>query len=266
MPQGGRRVVAIVQARMRSSRLPGKVLMDIADQPMIARVLHRVRAIRGVDAVVLATGAHEANQPLVEAGRVAGVSVFAGDEDDVLDRYYRAAQEHAADVVMRITADCPLLDPEVSGRVLTRYLAGDVDMASNVYPPTFPDGLDTWVFSATALERAWCEARLRSEREHVTPYIAKHADLFRLANVASPVDLSAHRWTVDEPVDLTFVRRVYGALDRGDGMFTMAEVLDLLAREPELRGLNKGIGRDEGYAKSLREDASPVPAAENAKD
>ena len=256
------RIVAIVQARMRSSRLPAKVLADLRGMPMIARVVRRVRAIPRVSEVVVATGAHEANRPLVDAGRTLGVAVFAGSEDDVLDRYYQAAREHRADVVVRITADCPLLDPEVSGRVVHRYLAGDVDMAANVYPPTFPDGFDTWVVSMAALERAWREARLRSEREHVMPYIAKHTESFRVANVASPTDLSAHRWTVDEPEDLAFVCRVYEALDRGEGMFSTREVLDLLAREPGLRGLNAGIGRDEGYAKSLREDAivSVLPA------
>src|SRR5207237_3343974 len=108
------RIVAIVQARMRSSRLPAKVIADIGGMPMIARVVHRVRAVPGVSEIVLATGTHDANRPLVEAGRAAGVAVFAGSEDDVLDRFYQAAREHAADVVVRITADCPLLDPTVS--------------------------------------------------------------------------------------------------------------------------------------------------------
>lgn len=248
-------VVAIVQARMGSSRLPGKVMADLLGRPLLARVLERAQAIRSVDSVILATTRAARDRVLLELAKECDVIPFAGSEDDVLDRYYAAARAVSADIIIRLTADCPLLDPEVTGQVLERFLQGDVDYASNNHPPTFPDGLDSEVFSFLALEEAWRRARLTSEREHVTPYIWKNPAKFRLSNIASPIDLSAMRWTVDEPADLEFVRAVYAGLCRNNQVpFHVADVLALLAREPALGKLNQGLVRDEGYAKSLLDD------------
>lgn len=247
--------IAIIQARVGSTRLPGKVLADLCGRPLLAQVIERAKLIRGLDRVVVATTTAERDRPLLELAGRCGAEAFSGSEEDVLDRYYRAAQSFGAETVVRLTADCPLLDPEVSGRVLARFRQGDVDYASNCRPPTFPNGLETEVFSFAALERAWSEAVLTSEIEHVTPYIWKRPQSFRLANVTSPVDLSALRWTVDEPQDLEFVRAVYGRLHReGAPPFGLAEVLALLEREPGLSNINLGFARNEGYAKSLRED------------
>jgi len=261
-----RRVIAVVEARMGSTRLPGKALAEIAGRPMVAHVMERAAAVPGIDAVVLATTIDASDDALVAWARAAGWPTLRGSVDDVLDRVYGALAAHPADAVVRVTGDCPLLDPAVSGRVVAALLAraGEVvDYASNVHPPTYPDGLDTEICSAAALERAWAEARRASDREHVTAYLWRHPERFRLVNVAHREDLSAHRWTVDTPADLDFVREVYTAL--GDArIFGMAEVLDLLRARPALAALNAGQRRNEGYERSRRRDAASPPAAGRA--
>jgi spore coat polysaccharide biosynthesis protein SpsF (cytidylyltransferase family) len=249
------RCVAIVQARVGSSRLPGKALLDIAGRPMIAHVLDRALDIAGVDAAVLATTVAPADDALMDFARRRDIPCTRGSEDDVLDRFHQAVSEHPADVIVRVTADCPLLDPRVSGLVLGEYLrrAGDVDYVSNVHPPTYPDGLDTEVLSREALERVWRDADRPSEREHVTSYIWRNAAAFRVANVATEPSRAHLRWTVDELADLEFVRAVYARLYRGS-IFGMEAVLELLAVEPDLIRINAGIDRNEGYVRSLRAD------------
>jgi len=242
---------------MGSSRLPGKSLQDVAGRPLLAHVIARARAIEGVDRVVVATTTDPRDEAIETLARSEGVAAFRGSEADVLDRYYGAATEHDADVIMRLTADCPVLDPRVSAMVLERFMQGDVDYAGIGTPPTFPDGLDTEVFSFAALERAWREATLASEREHVTPYIWKNPDRFRLVNLIHDPDLSEHRWTVDTAADLEFIRMLYARLyDPAATPFGMDAILALLAREPALRAVNQGITRNEGYAISLKKEGS----------
>jgi glutamate-1-semialdehyde 2,1-aminomutase/spore coat polysaccharide biosynthesis protein SpsF len=248
-------IAAIVQARMGSSRLPGKTLADVAGRPMLARLVERARRIDGVEAVIIATTEQPADDAIVAFATAAGLPVHRGSETDVLDRVHGAAARFGASVVVRITPDCPLLDPAVAGQVVRRFreAAGRLDYVSNTQPPTFPDGQDTEVFSFAALDTAWREARLGSEREHVTPFIWKQPQRFRLANVAHVPDLSHLRWTVDEPADLEFVRAVYRRLG-AEQPFGLEDVLELLAREPALLDLNRSFTRNEGYAKSLRAD------------
>lgn len=246
-------VVAIIQARMGSTRLPGKVLADLGELPLLAHVISRAQRISGIDRVIVATTTDN-NQPIVDVASKCGASTFTGNEDDVLDRYYRAALHYDASVVMRITADCPFLDPEISRRVLARFHEGGVDYAANNHPPTYPNGLDTEVFSLAALEQAWREADLLSEREHVTPYIWKNPALFRLANVGHDIDLSDKRWTVDDPKDLDFARAVLGHLSKDEQWPDLGAILEALSRHPELENINAGTVRNEGYAKSLEMD------------
>src|SRR5207245_2630068 len=200
-------IAAIVQARMGSTRLPGKTLADVAGKPMLARLVERARRIPGVERVIIATTEKPADEAILRFAADHDLPAYAGSEEDVLDRFYQAARRFGVSVVVRVTPDCPLLDPAVAGLVLRRFLdaAGELDYASNTQPPTFPDGQDTEVFSAAALARAWREARLPSEREHVTPYIWKHPDRFRLANVRHAADLARMRWTVDEAAELEVV-------------------------------------------------------------
>ncbi len=247
-------ITAIIQARVSSTRLPGKVLADIVGKPLLSHVIERVKASRILEEIVVATTAKEVDKAILKIATESGVHSFAGDEDDVLDRYYQAARKFDVDIIVRITADCPLLDPNVVDKVVRHYLEGGCDYVSTTLKRTYPDGLDVEVFSSQALKKAWKEARWASEREHVTPYIWKNPDKFRLASVESKVNLSHLRWTVDIERDLRFVREVYGQLYKRGKIFYMEDILQLLERQPELIAINQGIATNEGYAKSLRED------------
>lgn len=248
------KIVTLVQARLGSTRLPGKVLAPIAGRPMIGHVLRRA-AQGAVQDTVLATSAEPGDDALAAAVAAMGFAVRRGSLEDVLDRYYRAARDLHADVVVRVTGDCPLVDPEVLDLCLETFAAGGYDYVSNAYPaPSYPDGLDVEVVSFPALERAWREARKPSEREHVTPYVWNHPELFRLGRRAHATDLSHLRWTVDEERDLAFMREVFARIDPDAAR--LRDVLALLEREPELARINSGIGRNEGYRKSLRQDAA----------
>ncbi len=237
-------IVAIIQARMGSRRLPGKVMMDVAGKPLLIHVITRAQSIRGIDRVVLATTVCEQDQQLVRTATECGIETFTGSELDVLDRYFQAAVKFSAGAVVRITADCPLLDPFVSSAVVEAFRTGDYDYVSNVHPPTFPDGLDTEVLSFEALERTWKEASLPADREHVTPFIRRHSENFKVSNVVNDRDWSHLRWTVDESADLRFVRAVYEQLYSESQMFGMPEVLKLLEDFPELNNMNAQYSRN----------------------
>ena len=252
------KAVAIVQARMASTRLPGKVMADVVGKPLLYHVVKRAQQARTLGLVAVATTDRPADDRIAQYCAEIGVPCFRGNEEDVLDRYYHAAKHFGATVIVRLTADCPFLDPVIVDKVVRVFASGAYDFVSNTHPPTYPDGLDTEVFRWEALERSWREARLRSEREHVTAYMWKHPELFRLANVENDVDLSALRWTVDEPQVLEFVRRAYSHLGVTP-CFGLAEVLVLLREHPELAAVNVGIERNEGYQKSLREDTLVTP-------
>jgi spore coat polysaccharide biosynthesis protein SpsF len=249
------RVVAIVQARYGASRLPGKTVAEICGATLLEHVLDRARACRRIDEVVLATTTEPADRQLISLAARLGVAAFAGSMDDVLDRYYQAARRFHAATIVRITADDPFKDPDVVDQVIAAFAAEPLDYASNTIQPTFPEGLDVEVFSFAALERAWSEATLRSDREHVTPYIWRQPDRFRLLNVVLDRDLSALRWTIDYEQDLRFARAVYAEL-QPDPLFHMGEVLDLLERRPELARMNTGIERNAGYQLSLQQECS----------
>jgi len=238
---------------MTSTRLPGKVLLDIFGRPMLIRVVERVRAGQTIDVAAVITSNHESDNLIEECCGREGIPCFRGSLDDVLDRYYQAALHYRGDVIVRITADCPLIDPDVVDRTVKYFQEGSFDYVSNTIELTYPDGLDTEVFSFATLERAWKEARLKSEREHVTAYIYKHPEIFALGCVKNEEDLSSHRWTVDTPQDLDFVRAVYDYFN--DRPFGMTDILKYLEEHPEVAALNKGQMRNEGYLKSLQEDA-----------
>jgi glutamate-1-semialdehyde aminotransferase/spore coat polysaccharide biosynthesis protein SpsF (cytidylyltransferase family) len=251
--------VALIQARMGSSRFPGKVLEDLAGRPMLWHVVKRVCRASNVDKVVVATTDQAVDDPIVEFCEREGISCFRGSEQDVLDRFYQAAKVHEADVVIRITADCPLIDPSVIDKVVTQFGRGGCDYVCNTIRYTYPDGLDTEVFSFAALERAWHEANKPSEREHVTPYL--RTGKFRTANVESeiPVSSSKYRWTVDHPADLEFVRKVYEAFAQ-NGTFGFREIFELLKERPDLATIQAETITNEGYYKSLYEQAAAGPA------
>jgi len=235
------RVVAIIQARMSSTRLPGKVLLDVAGEPMLARVVNRTRRATTLHDVAIATTTKPADEPIVKLCAVRGWPCFRGSEEDVLDRYYWAAKEHRADFIVRITSDCPLVEPEIVDLIVQGILErGPVDYVSNTIPPrSFPRGLDVEAISFKALERAWREDDNPAWREHVTPYIYRHPEKFVLRAVMNDQDFSHMRWTVDTPEDLAFVRRIYGHF--GHDRFSWREVLALLKEHPEWLEINRYV-------------------------
>ena len=220
--------VVIVQARMTSTRLPGKVLMDLAGRPMLAQQLRRLARCRQVDEIVVATTTNATDDPVVAVARAEGARWFRGSEADVLARYVGAARETKAEVVIRVTADCPLIDPEVSDCVVEALLASQAlyDYASNVAQRTYPQGLDTEALFADTLERVNRMARSSSAREHVTHYILKERpELFSVRSVLDTIDSSDLRWTVDWPEDLALVRRLYEELDLAQRMTGYREIV-----------------------------------------
>lgn len=233
------KVVAIIQARVGSTRLPGKVLADIQGHPMLWHVVQRTQAAATVDEVVVATTTEPADDMIVAFCRDHRLGCFRGSEQDVLDRYYKAAGEHYADAVVRITSDCPLIDPEVIDKTVRAFSVEQPDYASNCVVRTYPRGLDNEVMTFRALELAWREARQPYQRAHVTPYICENPGLFRILSVTADQDYSAHRWTVDTAEDLEFVRAVYAQLEDEAGLFR--EVLRLMEREPELAEINRSV-------------------------
>lgn len=233
-------IAAIIQARMGSSRLPGKVLLQIEGHSMLARVVRRARRAELLGEVVVATGLSPDDDPIVdECGRL-GVACFRGSDEDVLSRYHAAALFHRADAVVRITSDCPLIDPGVVDRVVHEFLEREPDYAANILDRTWPRGLDTEVMSIATLDRAFAEAVLPYERIHATPYIYGHPECFDLFSVTQPEDLSDGRWTVDSPDDMEFVRAIYAAFD-GDDRIGWRDVHHLLLSRPELTRINRHV-------------------------
>jgi len=238
------KIVAIVQARMGSTRFPGKVLQPVCSTPMIGLLLERLSRARNIDQILLATSTDRGNEPLVEYVKSQGFNVFQGSEDDVLDRYYQAAKEAHADVVVRITGDCPLTDPALVDALIDRFKGDDIDYLTNGMPPTYPDGLDIEIFTFTALETAWEEAQEPYHREHVTPYL-RESSQFSRANYSSNIDYSSERWTVDEPEDFIVVRNVFTHFHPCTD-FSWQDVLALSHEHPEFFAANRHLTRNEG--------------------
>jgi spore coat polysaccharide biosynthesis protein SpsF len=240
------RTVAVIQARCGSSRLPFKVLSDLAGQPMLARVVERVQAAKMVDDVYVATSESPVDDPLEELARTRNWSFVRGSLHDVLSRFQLAAQRARADVIVRITADCPFIDPDVVDAVVQRFHQArpPVDYASNVWPTrTYPRGLDTEVFSRRALDLSAEQATAPAHREHVTQYILQNPTLFRTTNLEAATDTSKHRWTVDTDEDLRLAQLLYQNLR--SPQFRTTDVLALLALHPEWAEINSGIKQKE---------------------
>jgi len=241
------RVVAIIQARMRSTRLPGKVLKNLGAETVLARVVNRTRRATLLDEIVVATTVELADDAIVqECGRLS-IACFRGDERDVLDRYYRAAQKFAADAVVRITADCPLIDPELIDVAVRVFLDQKPDYATNSLVATYPRGLDVEVFTAEALACAWHSAKEGYQRVHVTPYLYENPELFKIVSLTAEGDYSKYRWTLDTAEDLEMVRAIYTHFEQR-GNFRWREVCRLMESQPELAEMNSHV-----RPKTLRE-------------
>lgn len=234
------RVVAIIQARMGSTRLPGKILQPLAGKPVLRRVIERVRASGAFDEVVVATTVRDIDDPAAKAAADFGATVVRGDENDVLSRYGLAADASAADAIMRITADCPLIDPDVLGQMVARLRAGDADLVSNCVRRTFPRGLDAELFSRDALDIMLAEAAAPAEREHVTPFLYANPDRFRIVSHEGAEDFSEYRLTLDTPEDFELLDRIFAAVHDPDAV-RLADVIALFHDHPEWRSINAHI-------------------------
>lgn len=246
--------LVLIQARCGSTRFPNKVLADLSGKSDLQRVLERVKNSKLIDEVMVITSIEKNNLPLIELCAKLQTRVFVGSEDDVLDRYYQAARLIKPEYVIRITADCPLFD--------WRYLDYAIETMETsadyrgAFEDTFPDGLDVEIMKFEALKRSWKEARLASEREHVTQYIRKHSDIFKLQNLACPIEgIGHHRWTLDEKKDYEMISAVFSHfVSEGKEDFVTEDIIEFLDNHPEIVAINQDIGRNEGLAKSIRED------------
>ncbi len=241
------RTVAIVQARLGSQRLPAKVLMPVLGKPILWHLVDRLRHAKAVDEIVIATTVEARDEAIATFSADHDIHCFRGDEQDVLDRYYQAATTYHAATVVRITADCPLIDPVVVDGVIDLRFRSGVDYASNVAPPTFPDGLDVEVMTMRALEKAWREADIPYQREHVTSYITEHPELFTTSNLSNDRDLSPWRLTVDEKEDMEVVSAVFEGLYSKERVFSLDEIVSFIEKTPGLLEKNKQFLRNENY-------------------
>lgn len=239
------KISAIIQARMTSQRLPGKVMADICSKPMIWHIVDRLRHSKKIDEIILAIPDIKESDGLEEFAKSHKIKYFRGSENDVLSRYYGAAKKFACDVIIRITGDCPLIDPQIIDLIIEKHLGSKADYTSNCQQRTFPRGLDAEVFNFDVLKRVFESAKADDEKEHVTLYIEKHAKNFKLASVAGEKNLSHLRLTVDEKKDIDFVREIYENLYREDKIFLLDEILELLKKRPDLTAINENIRQKE---------------------
>jgi len=238
------KIAAIIQARMGSTRLPGKVLMNIGDETILARVVRRLSRSKLIDEILVATTTSRPDDAIVEECERLRVRWFRGSEYDVLDRYCRAAEAASVDIIVRITADCPLIDCALVDQVLRAFFERNADFACNVLPRTYPRGLDTEVFTRDALAKVVDQADQPYQREHVTPVFYERRDVFRFATVTAERDYSHYRWTVDTSEDLEFVRSIYSRFDNRDD-FGWGAAIELLEFSPELAMLNAHVQQKE---------------------
>jgi spore coat polysaccharide biosynthesis protein SpsF (cytidylyltransferase family) len=243
----------MIQARTGSKRFPRKVLAKIKNKPMIWHVINRAKKVSNVQQIILVTTKRKEDKILLGLAERLRVKAFAGHTYDVLARYYNCASKFNADPIIRITGDCPLIDPTIINKMLKFYLENDYDYVCNIMNPTYPDGLDVEIFSFNVLEKINKLSKMKSEREHVTPFIRKNLQKFRTFNYKNDMDLSNFRWTVDEKKDLKFVSKIYSKFG-SKLVFTMKEILQVLLENPEISEINKGIVRNEGYLKSIKND------------
>ncbi|MBP6017215.1 MAG: glycosyltransferase family protein [Candidatus Promineofilum sp.] len=240
-PSGG--IVTVIQARTGSTRLPDKVLLPLAGQPLLTRMVERVLAAQRVETVVVATTTQTADDPLAALCRAEGWPCYRGDADDLLDRHYQAGKRYGASAVIKIPSDCPLIDPRVIDRVITYYLdhIDRFDYVSNLHPATYPDGNDVEIMTMAALTVAHREAVRPLEREHTTPFLWENPDRFRIGNVTWDTGLDysmSHRWTIDYEEDYRFIAAIYDSLYEIDPLFSLEDILSFLKSHPEVAALN----------------------------
>lgn len=243
----------IIQARTGSSRLPDKVMKELCGKPILQHVIERCIRASYIDKVIVATTIEKNDDKIENLCKSLKINCFRGSENDVLDRYYQAAISYHPVNIIRVTSDCPIIDHKIIDKIIEIHINGQYDYTSNTLEETYPDGLDTEVFTMKALEEAWEKADLASEREHVTPYIKFKGNYIRKSVTRTP-SLKEKRWTVDTVADYEFMLRIYDALYEENADFGMKDVLDYIQKYPELEKINSGIIRNEGYIKSINND------------
>ncbi|MBH09559.1 MAG: glutamate-1-semialdehyde aminotransferase [Candidatus Marinimicrobia bacterium] len=236
--------LAIVQARMGSTRFPGKVLKEIDGKPLIQILFYRLSFSKRIDKIILATSKSHENDVLAKSIEDLGFDVFRGHESDVLGRYYNAAKKYCSETIVRITGDCPMIDPQIVDDVINLYNKKHADYACNIEPPTFPDGLDTEVFSFISLEEAYEKAKNKVEREHVTPFIRTNPGI-KKENLSNDVNYSDLRWTIDEPDDFQVISNIINHFTPNLN-FSWRKIIDLKKSKPEYFNANEGLKRNEG--------------------
>ncbi|MFO0795674.1 MAG: glycosyltransferase family protein [Candidatus Brocadiaceae bacterium] len=256
-------ILAILQARVSSTRLPGKVLKPILDKPMMLRQIERIKRATLIDYLIIATSTDITDNPIERLCKENDLPFFRGSLKDVLDRFYQASMIYHPDHIIRLTGDCPLADPELIDTIVAFHRKNNFDYTSNTIEQTYPDGLDVEVFRFSCLCDAWKEAVLPSQREHVTPFIYQHPERFRIGSFKNTIDLSALRWTVDESLDFELVTKIYETLYPGKPDFSTKDILGFLEGHQELKTYNTHYIRNAGYQKSLREDALVLEKREN---
>jgi spore coat polysaccharide biosynthesis protein SpsF len=248
-----RKITIMVQARTGSQRFPKKILRKIEKKPMIWHIINRLQDVKGIDNIVLVTTKKKQDQVLEKIIEEFNIDIFKGDTTNVLKRFYDCAIIHSSDIIIRITADCPLIDPNIINKMKTIFLKSDYDYMTNTLPPTFPDGLDVEIMSFKTLEMNFRKAKKKSELEHVTPYIRNNPKKFKIYNYKNKKDNSHLRWTVDEISDLKVIRRIYKIMNP-KLKFTTNSILRIFKENPSIAKSNEHIKRNEGYFKSLKLD------------
>ncbi|OYD97822.1 spore coat protein [Nostoc sp. 'Peltigera membranacea cyanobiont' 210A] len=247
-------ILAILQARFSSSRFRGKVLKPILGVPMLALQIERIKRAKLIDYLLVATSKDVTDDAIENLCININVGCYRGNLEDVLDRFYQAAKLNSPEHIVRLTGDCPLADPELIDEVIKFYLTGDFDYASNALEPTYPDGLDVEICRFKCLEQAWKEAKLPSQREHVTPFINQQPHLFHIGVYKNNSNLSHLRWTVDEQLDFDLIANIYEALYPNNPKFATQDILDFLEVNSYLKNFNTCYQRNEGWQKSLLVD------------
>lgn len=243
-------IIAILQARTGSSRLPGKVLRKIKGKTLLELYLNRVKQSRLIDKIVVATTTKSSDNTIGELAKNLGFDCFRGSESDLLDRFYQCAKKYKADVVVRLTPDDPFVDYQVVDRAIKIFNENKADFVTNHFDPTYPEGLDVEVYSIGALERSWQEAQLLSEREHVFPYIQNHQSQFKIINFRQESDYSHLRWTIDYECDFEMTKIIYDYLYDDNPIFLQDDILSVLEKHPEIAEINGHIKRKEGVNKT----------------
>lgn len=249
-------VCAIIQARMSSKRLPGKVLLKINGRPMLSYMLERIVAAQNVDRVILVSSIDSSDDPIAELCAKEDVCCYRGSLNDVLDRYYQAAKKFSADIIVRLTGDCPLIDPQMIDSMIDVYMAGNYDYVANTIPPkwTVPEGMDVEIFSFQKLKQAWRNAKKPSEREHVTFYFWKNPELFSVLKYNLKEDLSQYRLTVDYPEDFQVVKSILTSLYPKNPLFSVKDIVDFLRNNPDIHKINANIESNQGWQSAYEKD------------